>query len=94
MYAFRYGVSQDEAESVIGRPIPDFVQLTRKVIFTKDGNVVYVSQQPGRSERTIPHEVMFQISPMSNYVIYTPETSFYLTRGELADLTYYIPVVR
>ena len=94
MYAFRYGVSQTEVENVIGRPIPDFVPSTRKIIFLQGGKVVYVVQAPSKSERIVPQEMIFQVSPMSNYVSYNSQTSFYLNQGRLSDLTYYFPVVR
>ena len=89
MYAFEYNAELYSIEQAIGTSYPDFVQFKRRMVFLKDGRVVYREDQATNIERVLDGQVVFDIPDGEDYRVYGPDTLFLATREKWDDGVYY-----
>jgi hypothetical protein len=89
MYAFTYAAQQSEVENILGRKLPGFAEFQRKLIFLKNGDVVFIAQQKTDIEKLVPDEVVFDIPETANYKVYSADASFRVAKIEASELFYY-----
>lgn len=56
MYVFYYG---EDIEPILGVSIPEETRFTRKIVFTKEGNVVHYEELPTDIEAMVNNQVNF-----------------------------------
>lgn len=90
MYVFDYSAELYDIEQALGTPFPDFVQFKRRIVFLKNGNIVYREDQPTNIEKHLDGEVFFAIPDTEVYRQFTPDTAiFKVERKPIYDGVYY-----
>ena len=89
MYAFEYGAGLYDIEQAIGTSHPGFDQFKRRMVFLKDGRIVYREDQATNIERILDGQVVFDIPDGEVYRVYGPDTVFLATREKVDYGIYY-----
>jgi hypothetical protein len=78
MYVFSYGAYPEYIEKALGAPLPDYVEFQRRMVFLKDGKIVYREDEPTDVEHMVDGEVTFGgMNTEPSYVLFTPETAVF-----------------
>ena len=80
MYAFKYTASEKEVEDALGVKPGVFRELQRKLVFTKNGRIVFQEDEPTNVEHPIKDEVVFDIPDNASYRVYGPEVAFNVSK--------------
>ena len=59
MHVFEYGATQDQIEKSLGTGFPNYVEFTRRMVFLKNGKIVYREDEPTNIERPGTGQVSF-----------------------------------
>ncbi len=89
MYAFDYRAQKVDVEEVVHRKITEFREFSRTLIFTRNGDIVLISQQPAGIEKPLFHEVEFDVSETSGYKAYPANVRFRITEVKDLHLDYF-----
>jgi hypothetical protein len=90
MYAFRYSASSDQIEQVIGVPLTETGQFTRKVVFRWRGKVVHYEDLPTQVDNFVDGQVDFDIPDNSFYKLYSVDSAvFHVDKREFESGIYY-----
>ena len=73
MYVFKYNVTLEEVNKVLGVSLENYTEFTRKIIFTSGGKIVYEEEEKTNIEGLINNEVVFDIPDTINYKAYNIE---------------------
>lgn len=73
MYVFKYNVTLEEVNKVLGLNFANYTEFTRKIIFTSGGKVVYREEEKTNIEGLVNNEVVFDIPDTINYKAYNIE---------------------
>ena len=87
-YAFDYDTGRAEIEKTIGKPLPQYQELTRKLIFLKDNKVVKVEDEPVDVERPLNDQVIFDPARRLQ-ISYAKETVFEVNFAVNEDRRYF-----
>jgi hypothetical protein len=85
MYVFDYSVSIDQIEKITGVKTVEHGQFTRKIMFTKNGNLVYYEELPTSVKHAMTDQVYFNYSTSSHYHKYTVENAVFRAERILVD---------
>ena len=78
MYVFSYGAYPEYIEKALGAPLPYYVEFQRRMVFLKDGKIVYREDEPTDVEHLVDGEVTFAgMNTEPSYVTFTPETAVF-----------------
>lgn len=77
MYAFTYNATQDQIDKALGTSFPDYVEFTRRMVFLKDGKIVYREDAPSNIESRVNGEVSFDVPETEIYKAYTTEDAVF-----------------
>lgn len=90
MYAFTYSASSDQIEQIIGVPLAEKVQFTRKVVFRWNGKVVHYEELPTQVDNFLDGQVDFDISDKDFYKLYPIDSAvFRVDKKEFENGIYY-----
>jgi hypothetical protein len=90
MYAFRYSASVDQIQQVIGVPVTEKVQFTRKVVFRLRGKVVHYEELPTQVDNFLDGQVDFDIPEKDFYRLYRVDSAvFQVNKKEFENGVYY-----
>ena len=83
MYVFSYGAELSDIETALGTSFPNFVQFTRRLVFLKDGKIVYREDEPTDIEHAVDGEVSFAgMDAQPSYLMFTPETAVFSAKRQ------------
>jgi hypothetical protein len=77
MYAFRYNATQDHIDKALGTSFPGYVEFTRRLVFLKNGKIVYREDAPSNIESPVYREVIFDFPGTEVYKTYTIEDAVF-----------------
>jgi hypothetical protein len=77
MYAFTHNATQDQIDKALGTSFPDYVEFTKRLVFLKDGKIVYREDTPSNIESLVNREVIFDIRETEVYKAYTAEDAVF-----------------
>lgn len=78
MHVFSYGAYPEYIEKALGTPLPDYVEFKRRIIFLKDGRIVYREDEPTDIERMVDGEVSFTgMDTEPSHLSFTPDTAVF-----------------
>ena len=78
MHVYSYGASLEVIEKALGTRFPGYVELTRRIVFLKDGKIVHREDEPTEVERSANGEVSFAESyPEPSHWLFTPDTAVF-----------------
>jgi hypothetical protein len=79
MYVFSYGAYPEYIEKALGTPLPDYVEFQRRLVFLKNGKIVYREDEPTDIENLVNGEVTFAgMDTEPSYVSFTPDTAVFI----------------
>ncbi|MFL6254089.1 MAG: hypothetical protein ACJ74T_03630 [Pyrinomonadaceae bacterium] len=83
MYVFSYGAELSDIQTALGTSFPNFVQFTRRLVFLKDGKIVYREDEPTDIEHAVDGEVNFAgMDTQPSYLMFTPDTAVFNAKKE------------
>jgi hypothetical protein len=100
MYAFRYNATQDQIDKALGTSFPDYVEFTRRLVFLKNGKIVYREDAPSNIESPVYREVIFDFPGTEVYKTYTTEDAVFrglkekVTNGSEKDVYYILEQIK
>ena len=100
MYAFRYNATQDQIDKALGTSFPDYVEFTRRLIFLKNGKIVYREDAPSDIESPVNREVIFDFPGTEVYKTYTTEDAVFrgwkekVNNGSEKDIYYRLEQIK
>jgi hypothetical protein len=80
LYAFKYNASKAEIENATRVSVANYEELTRYLVFEKDGKVVRIESEPTNVEHPIKNEVAFDMPDTSVYRVFSANTEFVVTQ--------------
>jgi hypothetical protein len=90
MYAFTHNATQDQIDRALGISFPDYVEFTRRLVFLKDGKIVYREDAPSNIESLVNREVIFDFPGTEVYKTYTVENAVFRSwKGKFENGVYY-----
>ena len=90
MYVFRYSASIDQIEQVIGVPVTERAQFTRKVVFLWHRKVVHCEELPTQVDNFLNGQVDFDIPDKDFYKLYPVGSGiFRVEKKEFENGIYY-----
>ena len=90
MYVFKYSASIDQIEQVIGAPVNEKTQFTRKVVFRLRGNVVHSEELPTQVDNFLDGQVDFDLPDKEFYKLYRVDSAvFRVEKKEFENGVYY-----
>lgn len=90
MYVFRYSASIDQIEQVIGAPVSEKTQFTRKLVFRLHGNVVHSEELRTQVDNFLDGQVDFDIPDKDFYKLYRVDSAvFRVVKKEFENSVYY-----
>lgn len=90
MYVFTYIAASDQIEQIIGVPVAERVQFTRKVVFRWHGKVVHNEELPTQVDNLLDGQVVFDIPDEDFYKLYRVDSAvFQVSKREFEDGVYY-----
>jgi hypothetical protein len=90
MYAFSYSASIDQIEQIIGAPVTEKGQFTRKLVFRWQGKVVHYEELPTQVDNFLDGQVDFDIPNNDPYKLYPVSSAvFRVDQKQFEDGTYY-----
>ncbi len=86
VYVFRTTATSDDINNALGTPLHTDVEFSRKIVFLKEGRIVYSEVWPSNLENWEDGDVVFVMPVDRVYVEYTPDTSeFIVSKNTLLD---------
>ena len=83
MYVFSYGAELSDIEAAIGTSFPNFVQFTRRLVFLKEGKIVYREDEPTDIEHAVDGEVSFTgMDTEPSHLMFTTETAVFSAKRQ------------
>jgi hypothetical protein len=61
----------------LGTDYPQYTEFTRRIVFLKEGRIVYKEEHPVNPEKVMDGEVVFEIPDNSVHKDYTPDTAVF-----------------
>ena len=90
MYAFTHNATQDQIDKALGTSFPDYVEFTRRLVFLKDGKIVYKEDTPSNIESLVNRQVVFDSLGTEVYTTYTAaDAVFRCWKGKFENGVYY-----
>jgi hypothetical protein len=80
MYVFKYTATHSEVERALGRKFEGYLELHRRVVFTRGNEIVFHEEEPTDIEKLVSGEVVFDIPDANDYQVYDSETTFAVTK--------------
>jgi len=79
MYAFKYNTTEAQTEEALGTAFPNYIEFTPRIVFLKDGKIVYREDQliDDQLEGPVDGEVHFDIPDSEVYKSYTPDSAVF-----------------
>lgn len=90
MFVFDYGADIGEIERTVGTSIPRKKEFSRKLVFTKEGNLVHYDELPTNIEGIVDNQVGFDnVGSYSHKVYLVDDAVFEAQKYSQSDKTYY-----
>lgn len=89
VYVFKYNASLEDIKKALGFELPAYTEFTRRIIFLKDGKIVYQEEEPTSVEGPVNGEVVFDIPDDAVYKSYNDDAAFKVKRRTFQKGTYY-----
>lgn len=90
MYVFSKGATMEIIQEAVGQYIPEKTQFTRKIVFTKNDNVVHYEELPTIIDEIVSNQVYFDNVEDDKREIYTVENAVFEAREySLGDRNYF-----
>ncbi len=90
LYVFKYNATYNDVQKAIGTKPPNYTEITRKIIFTLKGSIVYFEELPTDVSGVIENEVVFNIPDTKTYKSYTIDSAnFHVTSEEIRKGEYF-----
>ena len=91
MYVFESGATLDRIEKALRTPFPDYVEFTRRLVFLKNGKIVYREDEPTDIERIVQGQLTFAESYSDPHWFFTPESAVFSAQKKQSNgATYYV----
>lgn len=91
MYAFKYHADLEQIEEALGVKFPLNNEFTRKLVFLKEGKVVYSEEAEVNVEHLEAGEVIFDMQDMEVYKMYTADAARFKAEKKESDYgSYYL----
>jgi hypothetical protein len=85
MYAFTHNATQDQIGKALGTSFPDYVEFTKRLVFLKDGKIVYREDAPSNIASRLNREVVFDFPGTEIYKAYAAEDAVFIGRKQKFD---------
>lgn len=89
MYVFKYYARPDVIQKALGTTSSNFVEFTRRIVFLKDGRIVYREDEPTDIESVVDGQVIFDIPDTDVYKAYMPDAEFRGVKRKSGEKVYY-----
>jgi hypothetical protein len=89
MYVFKYNATLEQIKEALGVSLPEKSQFTRKIVFMKEGKVIYNEELPTNIEHVTTGEVVFDIPDNSVYKGYTIDAAVFHAEKKESDYGVY-----
>lgn len=90
MYVFLYSASVDQMEQVLGAPVTEKDEFSRKVVFRWQGKVVRYEELPTDVSNLVDGEVVFDVADREYYKLYSVDSAvFRVEKKEFSNGIYY-----
>jgi hypothetical protein len=53
MHVFENGATQDQSKNLLGTSFPGYVEFTRRIVFLKNGKIIYREDEPTKIEQPV-----------------------------------------
>jgi hypothetical protein len=91
MHVFEAGATLDEIQKSIGTNFPGYVEFTRRIVFLKNGAIVYREDEPTNVEHPVVGQVSFAESYTDPHWSFTPANAvFRAEKKTFSGGTYYV----
>lgn len=90
LYAFKYTATQDDVRRATGTRMKEYAELQHKLIFIKDGKIVFQENERTNVEHPVKNEVVFDIPDSANYKGYQSDVVFQVSKNSSEAGTYYV----
>ena len=86
MHVFEYGARLDEIEKALGTSFPNYVEFTRRLVFLKDGKIVYREDEPTDIEGPVNGKVCFGDESYTDpHWLFTPDNAVFRAKKKEFD---------
>lgn len=85
MYVFRYSATREQVRQALGTDLPERVEFSRKIVFSKGGRVVYNEELPGNIESVVEGQVLFGIPADEAYIAFTRDAAVFSAEKKKFD---------
>jgi hypothetical protein len=89
LYVFKYTASHEVVEKVIGKPLKDYNEFHRRIVFTHNGHIVFYEEEPTNVEHVINNEVVLDIPDSADYRVYGADSVFTVQKVSTSEGSYY-----
>lgn len=91
MHVFEYGATQDQIEKSLGTSFPDYIEFTRRIVFLKNGKIIYREDKPTNIEGSVAGQVSFAESYRDPHWSFTPANAvFRAEKKQFSGGAYYV----
>ena len=90
MYAFKYEVTYEEMQKVLGVKPTEFTEFKRKLIFLDGKKIIHEEEEKTNIENVVNNQVVFDIPDSLNYKCYSVNDAIFIAHKKMnGDIVYF-----